>query len=102
MNREDVRVREGGDRFRFALESRPSLAVGSELRRQHLNRNVAIKPGVACAIHLAHAACANLREEFVGADARAWREGHGWGCGDCRVDRLCRQGRLGYPRSPAL
>jgi hypothetical protein len=42
---------------------------------QHLERNVSIEPGVASPINLPHATFADLRGDFVRAEARAWGEG---------------------------
>ena len=42
--------------------------------RQDLQRDVAIELRVAGAIDLAHAACADLRGDFVGAEAGAGSE----------------------------
>ena len=57
--------------LRLALEARQAVAVRGEGVGQDLDRDVALQPGVARAIHLAHAACADSREDLVGADARA-------------------------------
>ena len=67
----------GGDRPRLALEAlaqrrdRGDSAAGSTLIA-----TVAIEPRVARAIHLAHAARAERREDLVGAETRTGGETH--------------------------
>src|SRR5262249_10245991 len=46
-----------------------------ERRRQHLDRHLALEPRVGGAVHLAHAALAELAGDLVGADARAGGDG---------------------------
>ena len=60
VNMRDVGMIEGGECFRFALEPREPFGVARESGRQNLQRNVAIQLRVAGAIHLAHAAGADL------------------------------------------
>jgi hypothetical protein len=56
VQRADVRVVEGGDALRLALEAGTELRVGRQLRRQQLERDLAIEARVARAVNLAHAA----------------------------------------------
>ena len=44
---------------------------------QDLDRDVATQPRVARAVDVAHAARANQRDDFIGAEPRAGGEGHG-------------------------
>ena len=63
-------MRERGDRLRLALEPRardPASAANGW--RQDLDRDVAVEPGVAGAIDLAHAARAERAEDLVRAEA---------------------------------
>jgi hypothetical protein len=71
VQRADVRMVQGRDRARFTLEA---LA---ERAGDRLDRNGAIQPRVDRAIDLAHAAGADLRGDFVDAEARAGGETHG-------------------------
>jgi len=50
--------------------------VSSNVRRQHLEGDVAPEPRIGRAIDLAHPAAANQRQDFVSAEASAEREGH--------------------------
>ena len=72
----DVRMVERGEHLRFALEPREPLGVVGEQLRQDLDRDVAIQPGVARAIDLAHPAGAKGGEDFVRAEASPGGQGH--------------------------
>jgi hypothetical protein len=52
-------VVQGRERRGFTLEAREPIGVGSKLRRENLHGDLATEPGVARAIHLAHAAGAS-------------------------------------------
>ena len=67
----------------FALEAREGLRVRGEPLGEHLDRDVALQPGVARAIHLAHPAGADRGDHFVGTEPSAGREGH-WSRADYR------------------
>ena len=56
VDRSDVRMVERRENLRFALESRETVGIGREGIREDLERDVAIEPRIARAIHLAHAA----------------------------------------------
>ena len=71
VDRDDARVRQRGDRARLGLEPPPHLGIGRDVRRHHLDGDVAIEPRVARAIHLAHAAGADGFEDLVLREARA-------------------------------
>ena len=64
VDREDVRVRERGDRLRLALEARERLAVRDEALGQDLDRDVALEPRVPRPVDLAHAARAPIGERI--------------------------------------
>ena len=55
---------------RLALEPREALLVHREDRRQHLDCDIAAKPGVARAVDLAHAASSKRADDFIGSQAR--------------------------------
>ena len=57
--------------FGFPFESGQPLRVGDKRIGQHLDRHVAVQGRVVGAIHLAHAARADLRGDFVDAELRA-------------------------------
>ena len=61
--------------FGFALKAREPIGVSRERRRQDLDRDLALQLRVGRAIHLAHAALADLRGDFVDAEAGAGSEG---------------------------
>ena len=63
--RGDVGMVERGERLRFALEAHQPIGIGPQTLGQDLQRDVAIELGIARAIHLAHAAFADERRDFV-------------------------------------
>ena len=65
-----------GGRARFALEATQLVAIRGDGRRQNLDRHGAIQPRVARAVHFAHAARAEQRNDFVRTKMRAWKERH--------------------------
>ena len=71
VHREDVRVIQCRGCARFLLESREAIRVGDERGWQHLDRDVPLQPGVSAAIHLTHAARADLGSDFIWAEASA-------------------------------
>ena len=71
----DVRMIQRGERLRFAREPGQPIGIARERVGQDLDRDVAIQLGVARAIHLAHAAFADRRGDFVDAEAGAGSEG---------------------------
>ena len=56
---------EGGDGAGFALEAGEPIGIARQLGGQHLERDVAAELRIGGAIHLAHAACAELVENSV-------------------------------------
>jgi len=74
--RDDVGVIERCDGLRLALEAGETLAVVGEVRRQRLDRHLALEARVAREVNLAHPAGAQQAEDLVGSDARSDFEGH--------------------------
>src|SRR3990170_5702738 len=72
----DVRVLEVGDGFSFALESLAQLGVEREMLRENFDSHVAIQTGVEALIHFTHAPRADLREDLVRPQHRAWYQSH--------------------------
>ena len=69
--RADVRMIERRDGARLAVEAVAQLRVGGERRGEDLDRDGAIEPRIAGAIHLAHPTLADECDDFVGAEAHA-------------------------------
>lgn len=65
-----------GDRFGFALEPRKRRGIGREMRREDLDRHVAIQAGIVRDVHFAHPACTEQREDLVRTKPRAQVERH--------------------------
>ena len=70
-DRDDVLVIDRGERLRLASKAFEPRAVARDVGGKHLDRHVAPQPRIARAIHLAHAAGAQQREDFVGSEASA-------------------------------
>jgi hypothetical protein len=70
MNLRDVRMIERAEDLGFPLKSRKSVRIARERVGQNFNRHLALQPRIARAIHLAHTACANERDDFVRAESR--------------------------------
>ena len=62
--------------MRFTFEAQEAIGIVGKQIRQDFQCDVAVEPGVARAIHLAHAPGADQPEDFIGAKARAGRQGH--------------------------
>jgi hypothetical protein len=62
---DDVRLVEGRDRLRLALESLQPLCIRRHLGRQHLDRHLAVERRVGRLPHLAHASFAQLGGDRV-------------------------------------
>ena len=60
----------------FLFESAEAIDVSRKCDRQHFDRDVASQPRVARPVDLAHAAGADGREDFVGAEPVTGRQGH--------------------------
>ena len=68
-------LRDASD-LRLALKPREPIGVAREQIRQNLDRDIAIELRVPRAIHLAHAARADRRDDFVRAEMGAGSQGH--------------------------
>jgi len=55
------------DGLRLPLEPRMRGRIRSERRRQNLDGDLAMQPGIVCPIDLAHPTGAERRQDFVGA-----------------------------------
>ena len=75
----DVGMVQRGQDFGFTLEPGQPIWIVREGLRQDLECHVPVELGVPCAIHLAHAAFADLGGDGIRPEAGAWIE-HG-----CRV-----------------
>ena len=63
------------EHFGFALKARQAIRIAGHRGGQHLDRDGPLELGVDRAIDLAHAAGADLRGDFVDAEASAGSEG---------------------------
>src|ERR1700694_5614477 len=69
---------ERGQDLGFALEAGHALGVAGKRLGQNLQRNIALQLGVAGAVHLAHAAGTDGREDLVRAKSRTHCQRHDW------------------------
>ena len=69
VNGRDMRMIQRGEHLRFAAKPGHAVGIQRERRRQHLDRRVAIEPGVVGAIDLAHPARADGGDDLVRANA---------------------------------
>lgn len=76
MDAGDVRVVERGQRPGFAFEPSQATFVIGEVCGQHLDRHLAVEPGVPCAVDLAHAPGTERAEDLVEAQGLAGGQGH--------------------------
>ena len=60
----------------FTLKSRQPIGIARERVGQYLDRHLALQPRIFRAIHLAHAAGAEERDDLVGAETGAGGETH--------------------------
>ena len=81
VNGQDVRMRQRRDRPGFALEPRAPVGILCERRRKDFDGDVALEPGIARAIHLAHASCAKRLGHYVGTETGARGKATHVGCG---------------------
>ena len=77
VDRRDVRMVEGREDFGFALKAREAIGIAGHRGGQHLDRDRPLQIRVGRAIDLAHAAGADLRGDFVDAEAGAGGKGQG-------------------------
>jgi hypothetical protein len=84
VERQDVRVRQRGDRLRLALEASERVGVAGDALGQHLDRHFPLEPRVACPVDLAHPAGAERRDDLVRSQPRSGGESHFLPVGDSR------------------
>ena len=72
----NMRMFQGGKRLRFPLEAGKPLGITGEGVGKYLEGNLAVQPGVAGAIHLAHSARAKRRDDLVRPDPGTDTYGH--------------------------
>ncbi len=71
MNGQDIRMREGSDRFRLLLEAAKRFRIMGDALRDDLDGHLTAQARVACAIDLAHPTRAERRDDLVGTEAIA-------------------------------
>ena len=76
MDRDDVRVVERRDGAGLSLKAREPIRIAGQIGRQDLERDIAAEPRIAGAIHLAHPAGAQQRDDFKRTEAGPRRECH--------------------------
>ena len=73
---DDIGMIQRGDGARFEFEALAAHGIVSHVRRQDLQGDVASEASVAGAVYFTHAARAEGRDDFVGAEFVAGRERH--------------------------
>ena len=76
VDRGDIRMVERREHLRLAFEAREPVGIAREELGKDLQRDVTIELRVTRTIDLAHAACAECRDDLVGAEARAGGQRH--------------------------
>jgi hypothetical protein len=76
VNRDDVRVIEGGGGLGLLYEPATALLVGHSISREHLDRYVPTQTRISGAVHLAHPAGADEGPDLVRPECRTGRERH--------------------------
>jgi hypothetical protein len=71
----DVRVVQCSNRPGLMLEATQPVGISGEHRRKNLDRHIAPEARVACPIHLAHAARADLSANFIRAESGTTDQG---------------------------
>jgi len=66
-----------GDAQALERLRREAVAIVGQRMREDFDGDVALQPGVARAVDFAHAACAQERNDLVGAEFCSGGEGHG-------------------------
>ena len=83
VDRENVRVRQGGDRAGLVLKAGEGQGVGGRRLGEDFDRDVARKLEIPGPVDLAHSARADTRHDLVGSEARAGGQcQQGSCCGD--------------------
>ncbi len=72
----NIRVIEGRQHLRFALEAREAIGIAGKFDRQRLDRHVAPEPRVTSPPHFAHAALAERSGDGIWADMATGAERH--------------------------
>ncbi len=75
VERTDVRIGQCRDGPCFPLETSPKIAIRGDTCQQDLDRDDAIEACVAGPVDFPHPACAEWREQLMGSELRADREG---------------------------
>jgi hypothetical protein len=75
----DIGMIQGGEGAGFAFEALLQFGRGGEVRGEDLDGDGAVQAGVAGAIDFTHAAGAERRFDFIGAEFCAGGESHGFG-----------------------
>jgi hypothetical protein len=65
VDRHDVRMLDLGGGRGFAAEADDEIAAAGQLRRQHLDRHIAVQVGVVTLIHIPHPATAQASHNLV-------------------------------------
>ena len=89
VNRRDMRVIEGREQLRLALETRPTVGIRPDERRQNLDGDIAMQRRIASAIHLTHPAGAERRHDGIRANLPAHRREPTCERGRGNVERGC-------------
>ncbi len=76
IHRADVGMVQRGQQFCLALKSREPVSVGRKRVREDLDRDLALQPRIACAIHLAHPAASDQRDDFERPESRSTSQRH--------------------------
>ena len=71
-----TRVIERCEQLSSAFEAGDAFGISGDRLRQDLYRHIPIEVPVVSAVHLAHSPGAEHRADFVGAEARAFRQAH--------------------------
>ena len=74
MKRGDMRVVQAGDRVCLALEPGAGLGLIRDVLQQDFNGDAPVEPRIASFVDLAHAACADERDDFVMTQTCASRQ----------------------------
>ena len=67
---------ERGEQLCFTLKSREPIGIARERVGQDFDRDLALQPRIFRAIHLAHAARAEKRDDLISAESSAGGEAH--------------------------
>src|SRR5206468_11928444 len=76
VNCGNVRMIQRRERFRLTLKTRQTVRIISAVLGKNLDRDIALQPRVARAIHLAHPAGADGGDDLIGSEAGTGTQGH--------------------------